>query len=55
MPRRAVWHRRAMNALTVALGACRGASVLSKSTFFQIDVLIPQTLAHTGESRSAPI
>jgi hypothetical protein len=40
MPRHAVRHRRAVDALTVALGACRGVGVRSKSTFFQIDVLI---------------
>ena len=55
MPRHAVWHRRAVNALTVALGACNGVGALSKSTFFQIEVLIPQSLAHRGGSRSAPI
>jgi hypothetical protein len=55
MPRHAIWHRRAVNALTVALDACRSVGVRSKSTFFQIDVLIPQTLAHRRVSRSEPI
>lgn len=45
MPRHAVRHRRAVDALTVTPGACRGVSVRSKSTFFQIDVLIRETLA----------
>jgi len=38
MPRHAVRHRRVVNALTVALDACRGVAV--RSTLFQFDVLI---------------
>ena len=45
MPRHAARHRRAVNALTVTLGACRGVGVRSKSKLFQIDVLILTTRA----------
>jgi hypothetical protein len=55
MPRHAVRHRRVVNALTVALDACRGVAV--RSTLFQFDVLILRTSrtgALAGRHRSDP-
>jgi hypothetical protein len=47
MPRHAIWHRRAVDALTAALDACRAVGVWSKSTLFQIEVLFCK-LSRTG-------